>query len=339
MATFPLKPEDIRLFHEQGYLAVNGVLSDDFVQRLQDEITEEIDRLATEKVREGKLSSTFEELDFSKRLARISQETDEVALSIWNAKLALPSFFDLIRHPNMIEMAEGLLDTSEIIASSVYRLRPKIPNFTYGAVPWHQDSSYMEPFCDKSLIVTMWTALVDADEDNGCLWVMPHAHKEQELLLHKPMSGLPYLEIPEENLPKIEAIPCPVKKGGVLLLTNRTPHVSFDNKTDGVRYGIDVRYQSARLPTNAIIPRLEDEMIASQEPFVPNGCYAPEPDFLVKSLKRPEHVLFDGEAFAELRKKHLHKPNTKRWVEEGRSWQDDKLFTKTNNYDTSGNRL
>jgi len=233
----------------------------------------------------------------------------------------------------MVDMAESLLETSEIIASSVYRLRPKIPNFSYGAVPWHQDSSYMESFCDKALIITMWTALVDANEDNGCLWVMPNSHTEKTLLRHRPMEGLPYLEIPEENLPKTQAIPCPVRKGGVLLLTNRTPHVSFDNKTDTVRYGIDVRYQGAELPTNAIIPRLPHELVASDEPFVPNGCYAPEPDFLVRSTERMEHVLQDGEAFGELRKKHLFKATTKRWTETDKSWQDDKLFSKTNNYE------
>jgi len=279
------------------------------------------------------LTSQFKELDFKRRLARISQETDEVALAIWNAKLALPSFFDLIRDERMVDTAQALLETPEIIASSVYRLRPKIPNFSYGAVPWHQDSSYMEPFCDDKLVITMWTALVDADENNGCLWVLPNAHMNKELLPHCPMQGLPYLEITEENLPKdTKPVACPVRQGGVLLMTNRTPHVSFDNKTDGVRYGIDVRYQGAYLPTNAVFPRHEGELVASEEPFVPNGCYAPEPDFLVRSLTRTEHVLSDGNKFAELRKNHLSKPNTQRWLVENKSWQDDKLFEKTNNY-------
>jgi phytanoyl-CoA hydroxylase len=31
----------------------------------------------------------------------------------------------------------------EIIASSAWRLRTKIPNFGYGEVPWHQDSAYL----------------------------------------------------------------------------------------------------------------------------------------------------------------------------------------------------
>jgi hypothetical protein len=38
---------------------------------------------------------------------------------------------------------------------------------------------------------------------------------------------------------------------GELLLGNRTPHASFDSKTNRVRWSMDLRYQSAALPTNA----------------------------------------------------------------------------------------
>ena len=38
-------------------------------------------------------------------------------------------------------------------------------------VPWHQDSGYgrLEPASD----LTVWIALTDTDEENGCLWVIP----------------------------------------------------------------------------------------------------------------------------------------------------------------------
>ena len=68
-----------------------------------------------------------------------------------------------------MNIAEQLVG-EEIIASSVYRLRPKIPNYGYGEVPWHQDSGYFEPYCDKDLVVTVWLPLVDADVENGCMW-------------------------------------------------------------------------------------------------------------------------------------------------------------------------
>ena len=79
-----------------------------------------------------------------------------------------PGFFQLITHPKLLDLAESLCG-EELIASSVYRLRPKIPHYSYGAVPWHQDSAYFEPYCDRGLVLTVWIPLVDSDQRNGWL--------------------------------------------------------------------------------------------------------------------------------------------------------------------------
>ena len=102
-------------------------------------------------------------------------------------------------------------------------------------------------------------------------------------------------------------------KGGVLLLTNRTPHASFENKTDVVRWSIDLRYQSAALPTNAKITRLPGEAKSSPTVGVPLACNPPEPDFLVRSRTRPNEVLKTAEEFIALRKNHVYQPATDRW--------------------------
>ena len=104
----------------------------------------------------------------------------------------------------------------------------------------------------------------------------------------------------------------PVKRGGALLMTNLSPHASFENKTDKVRWSMDLRYQSAALPTNASVSRLPGEVIGG-EGDVPIACYPPEADFLVRSKKRPNEVLTDSEAFQQLRKSHARAPLTQRW--------------------------
>ena len=50
-------------------------------------------------------------------------------------------------------------------------------------------------------------------------------------------------------------------KGGALLLTNLTPHGSFENNTDSERWSMDLRYQNAAIPTNAQISRLPGEAV------------------------------------------------------------------------------
>jgi ectoine hydroxylase-related dioxygenase (phytanoyl-CoA dioxygenase family) len=309
--SFRLTEERMKEFQRLGYLVVDDVFDDDALQPVIDEITREIDRRARDLVERGELSRTYESEDFEHRLAKISAETDRVALAIWNGSLAGPAFFDLIRNPKLLDLAEQFCGP-EIIASSVYRLRPKIPHYDYGAVPWHQDSGYTEPFCDPYLMVTVWLPLVDANEENGCLWVLPGAH-HGEVVRHRAHPERRYLEIPEEDLPPGEPVCVPVRKGGVLLMTNRTPHASFMNATDRVRWSMDLRYQSARLPTNAEITRLPEEIVASDADAVPPACYPPEADFLVRSRLRPQEVVTDPERFRQIRENHLAQPVTARW--------------------------
>lgn len=315
-----LTESQIEFFHREGYLVREDLFSNEDLQPAIDDIQRAIDQKAAELLRAGQLSRGYEEFDFEHRLAEISRETDEVAKSLWNGVLHGPGFFQLIANPKLLDVAESLCG-EELIASSVYRLRPKIPRYDYGAVPWHQDSAYFEPYCDRGLVLTVWIPLVDANEENGCMWVIPRAHRGQ-VVAHRPSQRKAYLEIVDECLPEGPKVCCPVRKGGALLLTNLTPHGSFENKTNIVRWSMDLRYQSAALPTNASITRLPGESLPQgrtmDDPdFVPVACHPPEADFLVRSKIRPQEVLRTAEQFAALRASHVPTPVTDRW---GKWW-------------------
>jgi phytanoyl-CoA hydroxylase len=304
--------DEIAFFRREGYVTLEGVIPPAELQPVIDEITVEIGARARALVAAGKLSRAYEEEGFETRLACISRETDAIALAIWNGFLHGPAIFHLICNPNFVNIAEQLVG-EEIIASSVYRLRPKIPNYGYGEVPWHQDSSYFEPYCDNSLVVTMWLPLVDADEANGCMWVMPRSHKGEVVRHHVSGNGT-YLQIDRDVFPRTgHRVACPVKKGGVLLVTNKTAHASFRNRTNIVRWSMDLRYQNANLPTNAEISRLPGDAVFDTENGVPVACYPPEADFLVRSRQRPAEVVTDPGRFREIREKHVTIPVTDRF--------------------------
>jgi len=304
--------EEISFFHKEGYVVLDGVIPKEELQPVIDEISGEIDKRARALFAAGKLTRQYEEEGFETRLARISQETDKIALDIWNGFLHGPAIFHLIGNPNLVNIAEQLVG-EEIIASSVYRLRPKIPNYGYGEVPWHQDSSYFEPYCDKSLVVTMWLPLVDANEQNGCMWVMPGSHRSP-VVRHRISENGKYLQIEPSEFPRTgHRFACPVRKGGVLLVTNRTAHASFKNKTDQVRWSMDLRYQNANLPTNAKVTRLQGDAQFDPENGVPIACYPPEADFLVRSVRRPAEVVTDPERFRQIRERHVSTPVTDRF--------------------------
>jgi hypothetical protein len=306
-----LSIEQKEFFRNQGYLVLEDVIGDNYLSPVIDELNTEIDKRARKLFAVGKLKDLYEDDGFETRLAKISNETPLLAVSIWNGILHGPGIFKLITAPPLLDIMEDFVG-QEIIASSVYRLRPKIPNFGYGEVPWHQDSAYFEPFCDNHLIITAWVPLVDADIENGCMYVIPGSHQNNVVDHQSHVTGK-YLEIKDEFLPKENWVPCPVKKGGVLLLTNKVMHASFKNQTDKVRWSMDLRYQSATLPSNANITRLENEIDKSVLANVPAACYPPEADFLVRSKSRSEQVLRSFEDFNKLRDAFKGEPVTNRF--------------------------
>jgi len=231
---FQLTKSQLQHMEVEGYLILERLFDAAELQPVMDEISADLDRRCREAVAAGKLSRTYEEYDFEHRLTHVDAENQDLSKSMWDMKVVLPSFFGLMTNPKLLDVAEQLCGP-ELIASSVYRLRPKVPSHAWSPVPWHQDSAYFEPYCDLGLILTVWVPLVDATEERGCLWVMPRVHKGG-LFFHRPDDMAHYLVIPDEEFGGRQPMPAPVPKGGVLLLTNRTPHASFENKTDVVRF-------------------------------------------------------------------------------------------------------
>ena len=227
------------------------------------EVSEAIDKETRVLMDRGELSRSYSEEPHERRLASITAETEAVYWSICSGNLDGSGIFDLITNPKLLNLAESLVGP-EIIASSVYRLRPKVPGFAHGVVPWHQDSGYFEPYCDDELVLTVWIPLVDATPERGCLRLMRHAHTTGVVPHRRETHGTGYLEIPEPHLPLNDIVTVPVSLGGVLLLTNRTPHCSGDNVTDVIRWSVDIRYQSADLPTNYDAPKRLDKRRTSR---------------------------------------------------------------------------
>jgi len=314
---FMLDESQKEFFLEEGYLVLDDILDEADLQPVIDEINQEINVRARNLMDSGNLSKLYEDKPFETRLAAISQETAKLAVSIWGGILHGPAIFYLITNPKLLDVAASLCG-EEIIASSVYRLRPKIPNFGYGEVPAHQDSGYFEPFCDDALVLTMWIPFVDTYPDNGCLWVIPRSHKGKVVdhIMHE--SGK-YLAIEDDLIPEAEKIFCPVPKGGILLLSNKTIHGSEKNSTEGVRWSMDLRYQSAKLPTNANITHLENEVTENIEAGVPSACYPPDPDFLVRSRLRDHEIIKTPADFIKLRETYTGKTVTNRF---GVHWKE-----------------
>lgn len=292
-------------FREEGYLTIPHLFSADELGPLKDEIAGIVEQTARQLLEEGVIANTWPGEPFETRLTRLFQDHPECEPAYMKAIIGLrggghcgPEMFGLITHPRLLDLIECLVGP-DIVASSVYRIRPKVPGLEQGVVPWHQDSGYFSSMCDSSLIVTCWIPLVDATPENGCLLVLPRAHTSG-VVRHWLGTKTVYLVIQEGDLPRPveDAVPVPLEAGGVLLMSNFTPHCSTPNTTDVTRWSVDLRYQSLNAPTNTFQDPVEPE--PDEEP-VEAACYPPEADFIVRSASNPQAV-HSYEAFVERRR-------------------------------------
>lgn len=298
----PLTPQQVQFFHEEGYVIVPDVFDPADLEPLRLEMEATIDENVRQLKAEGKLTNLHEDLDFDHRLAALYRDSKENGEAIMRALEGLrsggfraPEMFDVISHPKLLAKVASLLGSEEIVASSVYRIRPKLPNIGRGIVPWHQDSGYIASRCDEELIITCWVPLVDATVENGCMQILPRTHRGT-VSEHHTGGNAGFLVIQDENLPADPrtAITASCPRGGVVFMTNRTPHCSTPNYSDHVRWSIDLRYQSAEVPNNvAAFPQAIDATGRADTEFyeqVNVACYPPEADFVVQSRKNPASV-------------------------------------------------
>jgi hypothetical protein len=279
-------------YFEEGYTMVPDLIPPEDLEPLRNEIASLIDEAAVRLRVAGKITDLHADEPFESRLTRLLTDHPELQSDFFRAIEGKgggghvgQAMFQTLTHPRLLDAIEDLVGP-EITASSVYRIRPKVPGLNRGIVPWHQDSGYFAAHCDDRLIVTVWIPLVDATIENGCLQVLPGAH-DRGVVPHRTGGNAGFLVIEDDDLPASPsgALPVPVPRGGALLMTNLMPHCSTPNNTDVVRWSIDLRYQSADVPSNLHIP---EEEITADNPEIQIACYAPEGDFMVRSAVHPE---------------------------------------------------
>ncbi len=101
--------------------------------------------------------------------------------------------------------------------------------------PWHQDNGYT--FVEPQQYLTCWVALTDATLDNGCPHIVPGLHRLGTLRHHftDPLGW----EIFEDHP---DAIAAPVGKGGVVVFSSLSPHLTGPNTTGATRKAYILQY-------------------------------------------------------------------------------------------------
>lgn len=158
-----------------------------------------------------------------------------------------PAVFNLMTYRPLLDKIESLLG-QELTSNPIQhvRLKPPLKSLVGSEdrphiirTDWHQDRGVTLEDADESRMITVWLAVTDANENNGCLQVIPGSHKNQ-MLDHCPSAG--QLRIPESQFDESAAVALPIPAGAAILFHPHTIHRSLDNHSDEVRWSFDLRY-------------------------------------------------------------------------------------------------
>ncbi len=119
-----------------------------------------------------------------------------------------------------------VLNNYKIILGNFASKRPQ----SYGKMPLHQDSSFVDEH--ESTGITIWCPLVDTNEENGWLGIVPGSHTLRNY--YREANTLPYGEL-HAAIESNYLTYLSMKAGQVLLMDNRMIHGSPANRSDAVR--------------------------------------------------------------------------------------------------------
>jgi phytanoyl-CoA hydroxylase len=155
----------------------------------------------------------------------------------------LPEFLERVLDPRLTDPLVDLLGPDILGINNLFIW--KAPEIGLG-FPWHQDKFYFGKRFRTHTTVGTWTAIDAADEENGCLYVIPGSHR-RAIVEHDALEGSQQSEFRlARNVDDGKGIPVPVSPGGVIWFHSHLLHKSTDNHSSRFRRSYVAHYLSAQ---------------------------------------------------------------------------------------------
>jgi ectoine hydroxylase-related dioxygenase (phytanoyl-CoA dioxygenase family) len=193
-----LNTQQLQFFEDNGYLVVEDVLDQQTViDPIKNEYAGLLGNLYERWIDEGRVSVPPHGLSFHDKLLIAYRARCDwfqpMDISLPGDRIYAdtpmhfgPAVFNMVTNQRLLDMVEDLIGP-EITSNPIQHVRIKPPavdlqsdeiraHVTY--TDWHQDRGVTLAEADDTNMITVWCAISDATEDNGCLQVIPCAHKE-----------------------------------------------------------------------------------------------------------------------------------------------------------------
>jgi ectoine hydroxylase-related dioxygenase (phytanoyl-CoA dioxygenase family) len=249
---YRLSDEQVRFFHEQGYLQGIRILDERQVEMLRGELAGLLDPHHPGHELFYEFHSN-ESIDPSKVLFH--------ALGAWRIT---PGFHDLLWAPAFTMAASQLLGGAVRFWHDQLFCKPARHG---GVVAWHQDYSYWtrtQPMAH----LTCWIGLDDSTRDNGCLNYVPGSHRWPLLPptgLVGDMDAIRAALSPEQWEQFQHPVAIELRRGECSFHHPLMVHGSFENRTDRPRRATVVNVLRDGVKSSS------DEPLLAGVPPVPSG--------------------------------------------------------------------
>ena len=237
-----LAQEQIDFYSAEGYLLVPEAVPTDLFTLLQTVLARWEEQTIASWLSDGLIDDPRKDLDFYHRLVEVWHAAGKPSyMRSPRRDLVSREMFRILTHPALLGLARDLLQTSEVSVHGVFNARPKLPDQLYTRTPWHQDAQYY-PDAEKVHVVSIWMPLQRVTEINSCLQVAGGHHRGVlHESYHDPETGFVGLSPKERD--RLNGVSIEMNPGDALCFTQLTPHRALPNRSDQVRWSIDVRYE------------------------------------------------------------------------------------------------
>lgn len=247
-----LSDEKVDFYQENGFVQIDNVLSSEELAEVREYVDEAMDSKEGRSIRNNEGGAYAKVLN-----QKVNTWRDHAGVGKYSL------------HPRFAQMALELSGANGIRLFHDHCLL-KMPGDSK-PTPWHQDFPYWPMRGRKDTkTLSIWIALDDVDENNGCMMFLPKSHtvgKLKPISLVEPQNIFEYAKgtVVDEKQP----VKVPMKAGSATFHNGLTFHYAHSNKTDKPRRALVMIY-------------MPDDTIYSGKPHVVTDGQGLEKDQVLK---------------------------------------------------------
>jgi len=220
--------KDIKRFWQQGYLAIENVLSPDETNSGLDAIMDII---------HGRVIGPHLQFVRPKEKLRNDNERELAIRKLDRFVEYEPRLHALAHHSRILNLLKKIYGEEPKLVQDQAILKP--PS---GGVekPWHQDMAY-GPLTYEKPVIGVWVALDQAGLDNGCMHIIPRSHMDGPT----PHYAVRDWQICDTNVPVEKDVAVPLNPGGILVFHGMLYHGTPPNFSPKRRRSVQYHYAAS----------------------------------------------------------------------------------------------